>query len=73
LSEENALKLAATTWHNIIPEVHYSESKSLHENNTKIKAQAHSDYINAIPNTYDVDVDIMVEAKQKDLAIIKFI
>jgi len=73
LSEENALKLAATTWHNIIPEVHYSESKSLHENNTKIKAQAHSDYINTIPNTYDVDVDIMVEAKQKDLAIIKFI
>ncbi len=73
LSEENALKLAATTWDNIIPEVHYSESKSLHENNTKIKAQAHSDYINAIPNTYDVDVDIMVEAKQKDLAIIKFI
>lgn len=73
LSEENALKLAATTWRNIIPEVHYSESKSLHENNTKIKAQAHSDYINAIPNTYDVDVDIMVEAKQKDLAIIKFI
>jgi UV DNA damage endonuclease len=73
LSEENALKLAATTWHNIIPEVHYSESKSLHENNTKIKAQAHSDYINAIPNTYDMDVDIMVEAKQKDLAILKFI
>ena len=73
LSEENALKLAATTWHNIIPEVHYSESKSLHENNTKIKAQAHSDYINTIPNTYDVDVDIMVEAKQKDLAILKFI
>jgi UV DNA damage endonuclease len=73
LSEENALKLAATTWRNIIPEVHYSESKSLHENNTKIKAQAHSDYINAIPNTYELDVDIMVEAKQKDLAIIKFI
>lgn len=74
MSEENALKLAITTWpENIKPAVHYSESKALHENNTKLKPQAHSDYINAIPNTYDMGVDIMVEAKQKDLAILKFI
>ena len=74
MSEENALKLAITTWpENITPAVHYSESKALHENNTKLKPQAHSDYINAIPNTYDMGVDIMVEAKQKDLAILKFI
>jgi UV DNA damage endonuclease len=74
MSEENALKLAITTWpENITPAVHYSESKALHENNTKLKPQAHSDYINAIPNTYELDVDIMVEAKQKDLAILKFI
>ena len=74
MSEENALKLAITTWpEGITPAVHYSESKTLHENNIKIKAQAHSDYINAIPNTYDMGVDIMVEAKQKDLAILKFI
>lgn len=74
MSEENALKLAITTWpEGITPTVHYSESKALHENNTKLKPQAHSDYINAIPNTYDMGVDIMVEAKQKDLAILKFI
>ena len=74
LSERDALALAITTWpKGITPAVHYSESKSLHENNTKIKAQAHSDYITTIPNTYDMDVDIMVEAKQKDLAILKFI
>ena len=74
MSEENALKLAITTWpKGITPAVHYSESKALHENNTKLKPQAHSDYINAIPNTYDMGVDIMVEAKQKDLAILKFI
>jgi UV DNA damage endonuclease len=74
LSEEEALKFAISTWPlNINPAVHYSESKALHENNTKVKPQAHSDYINAIPNTYDMDVDIMVEAKQKDLAILKFI
>tara|TARA_B110000503_G_scaffold102468_1_gene153062 strand:+ start:993 stop:1934 length:942 start_codon:yes stop_codon:yes gene_type:complete len=74
LSEELALKLAITTWPSgIVPVVHYSESKSLHENNTKIKDQAHSDYINRIPNTYGNDVDIMVEAKAKELAILPFI
>lgn len=74
MSEESALKLAMSTWpENITPAVHYSESKALHENNTKLKPQAHSDYINGIPNTYDMGVDIVVEAKQKDLAILKFI
>ena len=33
LTEEDALKLAASTWGDIKPVVHYSESKSLHENN----------------------------------------
>ena len=74
LTEEQALKLAATTWpKDIGQEVHYSESKALHENNSKLKPQAHSDYINSLPNTYGLDVDIMVEAKAKELAILKFI
>lgn len=74
LSEEQALKLAATTWpKGITQEVHYSESKALHENNSKLKPQAHSDYINALPNTYGVDLDIMVEAKAKEKAIMPFI
>jgi UV DNA damage endonuclease len=74
LSERDALALAITTWpKGITPAVHYSESKALHENNTKVKAQAHSDYITTLPDTYDMGVDIMVEAKQKDLAILKFI
>ena len=74
LSEEQALKLAATTWpKNIKQEVHYSESKALHENNNKEKPQAHSDYINALPNTYGLDLDIMVEAKAKELAILPYL
>lgn len=74
LTEKEALKLAASTWPmGITPEVHYSESKALHENNNKLKPQAHSDYINEIPNTYGYDVDIMVEAKAKELAILPFI
>jgi len=45
----------------------------LHENNPKEKPQAHSDYINNLPDTYGIDVDIMVEAKAKELAILPFI
>jgi UV DNA damage endonuclease len=74
LSEEQALNLAATTWPKGIKQiVHYSESKALHENNLKEKPQAHSLYINSLPNTYGLDVDIMVEAKAKELAILPFI
>ena len=74
ISEEEALKLAATTWpKDIRQEVHYSESKALHENNQKEKPQAHSYLINTLPNTYGLDLDIMVEAKGKELAILPFI
>ena len=74
LSEEQALKLAAETWPPTIKQLtHYSESKSLHENNIKLKPQAHSDYINSLPNSYGVDIDVEVEAKAKDLAILNFI
>ena len=74
LSEEQALELAVSTWpKNITPVVHYSESKALHESNDKLKPQAHSDYINELPNTYGIDVDIMVEAKAKELAILPFL
>lgn len=74
LSEEEALKLAVSTWpKGITPIVHYSESKSLHENNSKLKPQAHSDYITTLPNTYGLDLDIMVEAKQKELSILPFL
>ena len=73
LSEEEALKLAITTWGDITPVVHYSESKALHEENNKLKPQAHSDYIKSLPNTYGLNVDIMVEAKAKELAILPFI
>jgi len=74
LSEEAALSLAVSTWPDgITPVVHYSESKSSHENNTKLKPQAHSDYIKSLPNTYGNSVSIMVEAKAKELAILPFI
>ena len=39
---------------------------------TKIKEQAHADFILALPNTYGVfDLDVMVEAKAKEQALIQ--
>ena len=74
LSEQEALELAISTWpKSIKPIVHYSESKALHEENEKLKPQAHSDYINDLPDLYGNDVDVMVEAKAKELSILPFI
>lgn len=68
LTEDEALKLAVSTWPNdITPIVHYSEPRE------GSKPQAHADYIKSIPNTYGIDVDIMVEAKAKELAILPFL
>ena len=72
LTEEEALRLAVSTWGDIKPVVHYSESKSLHEENNKIKPQAHSDYISEYINTYGLDVDIMIEAKKKELTLAQY-
>jgi UV DNA damage endonuclease len=74
LSEQEALELAISTWpKGITPMVHYSESKRLHEGNDKLKEQAHSDYINDLPNLYGNNVDVMVEAKAKELSILPYI
>ena len=74
LSEQEALELAISTWPDgIKPIVHYSESKALHEGDESLKPQAHSDYINDLPDLYGNDVDVMVEAKAKELSILPFI
>ena len=73
MTHKEAMSLAASTWpKNIKPIVHYSESKALHENNSKIKLQAHSDYISDIINTHDLDVEVMIEAKAKELALLQY-
>jgi UV DNA damage endonuclease len=67
LTEEQALRLAVSTWpEGIVPAVHYSESADGR------KPQAHSDYIFERIDTYGIEVAIMVEAKKKDLTILKY-
>jgi len=72
LTEEEALRLAISTWGDITPVAHYSESKSVHENNPKLNPRAHSDYVSNFINTYGLNVDIMIEAKAKELALLEY-
>ena len=70
LSEEDALEVAISTWPtDIIPVVHYSESRQREQEDPKIRPQAHSDYVYDYIDTYGHNVDIMIEAKAKELAV----
>lgn len=72
LSEEQALNLAASTWEGVKPVVHYSESRSF-EQGLECRPQAHSDYVYNYIDLYGKDVDVMIEAKAKELAVISYL
>ena len=72
LTAEEALKLAMSTWGDVKPVAHYSESKSIHESNNSINPRAHSDYIDNTIDTFNLDVDVMIEAKAKELALLRY-
>ena len=74
LSEQDALELAISTWpEGITPATHYSESRSIEKEDDKIRPQAHSDYVYDKIETYGNDIDIMVEAKKKELAVARYL
>ena len=73
MSEQKALELAIKTWGDIKPVVHYSESRRDEKKDDTIRVQAHSDYIYDKIETYGNEIDIMVEAKAKELAVVKYI
>ena len=74
LSEKAALELACSTWpEGIKPVVHYSESRSTEQLDESIRPQAHSDYVYDYIDTYGNEVDIMIEAKHKELAVAKYL
>jgi UV DNA damage endonuclease len=73
LTEEEALRLAISSWPNgIVPLTHYSSSKRDHEDPTSNK-QAHADYVYEAINQYGLSIDIEVEAKAKERAIFNYI
>ena len=74
LSEQEALELAISTWpSDITPATHYSESRSAEQLDESIRPQAHSDYVYDYINTYGNDIDIMIEAKRKELAVARYL
>lgn len=73
LSQEEAISLAASTWGDVVPVIHYSESRPKEQGDPKIKPQAHSDYVYDYIETYGHEVDCMIEAKHKELAVMKWL
>lgn len=72
ISAEQAALLAASTWGEITPLQHFSSSKALHEDSSVIN-RSHADYVyDTIPD-YGFDADIEIEAKAKDLALLRYV
>jgi UV DNA damage endonuclease len=71
LTEEAALRLASTTWHGYTPLTHYSSSKKTFEDSSVI-ARSHADYVYEKINNYGLTIDLEVEAKAKDLAVLRY-
>ena len=73
MTEQQALELAILTWpKGITPATHYSESRRDEQKDETIRVQAHSDYVYDKIETYGNEIDVMVEAKHKELAVQKY-
>jgi UV DNA damage endonuclease len=68
-SMEEALKLAHSTWSTRVM-THMSSPKTLEDNSGK--QTAHADYIYEEIKTFGLDFDTEIEAKAKDLAVIRY-
>ena len=71
----NYLPTVLNSWGNITPKMHFSSPK----NKTKKEFRSHHDFINSdsfinfleLIKVYNKDIDIMIEAKAKDMALFK--
>lgn len=71
LTEAQALALAVSTWPTgIRPVTHYSESANLREGRD-CAPNAHSDFVDGPMNDHGFDIDCVVEAKAKELAVLQ--
>lgn len=71
MDEGEALGFAMETWGNVTPVCHLSESRR-QEQNIECLIQAHSDYVYEPINTYGHQFDLMIEAKAKELALLRY-
>lgn len=66
---EEALKLACSTW-DTKPMTHMSSSRVLED--SSVRKTSHADYIYEKIETFGLDFDTEIEAKAKDLAVLKY-
>lgn len=71
LTDQEAMTLAASTWLDVKPVIHYSQDRSIEHNDPKIRAQAHSDSYWTPVDTHGLDVDVMLESKGKEKSLFK--
>lgn len=72
LTQEGALKMAAETWPKGIRQLcHYSSCKQVYEDSDVMK-RAHADYVYDKIEDYGMEVDIELEAKAKEQAMLKY-
>jgi UV DNA damage endonuclease len=71
LDADTAAHLAASTWDDITPLQHFSDSKSLYEDASVIN-RSHSDWIYTQIPSYGLKADIELECKMKDLALLQY-
>ncbi len=70
IAEAEAMHMASSTWPaDIVPVVHYSEPKSLTD---KKLLRAHAEFIEHEIPDYGLTIDVMLEAKQKECALIRY-
>lgn len=71
LELSEALGLAIKTWPaGIKPVIHFSSAKQIED--TKARIQAHADYAYEHIDTFGYDVDVMLELKKKELALLEY-
>ena len=69
---EESLLMAIDSWpEGITPVCHHSNSKNLYENNT-VNINAHSDWYYEPFNDCGFDLDVVLECKKKELALLKY-
>jgi len=72
LNEKEAFMAAIETWpKDITPVVHFSSSRKKYEDPSS-PPTAHADYVYDEVKTYHQDVDVMLEAKAKEAAVMEY-
>jgi UV DNA damage endonuclease len=72
LDSHDAAHLAASTWGQITPLQHYSSSRRIHEDSSVVE-RSHADYIYESIQQHGIVADVELEAKAKDLALLKYL